>query len=206
MKVPPEITYRHLEKTPAIDNLVNEKIAKLEQFCDYITSCRVVVEKDNENPSSGSPYRVSIDITIPHGRELAVVQSPDKGKQYPPLEAVIRDAFEAARRQLVSITTEQKGERKVHPEQETSAIVTKLFSEGGYGFIKTVDTGREIYFHQNSVVDGFENIEVGTGVRFTETMGEMGPQATTVKILDKQSSRRDSEDNPDATEAALGWS
>lgn len=206
MKIPPEITYRHLDKTAAIDNLVREKIAKLEQFCDYINSCHVVVEKDKEHPSSGSPYRVSIDITIPHSREIAVVQSPDRGKQYPPLEAVIRDAFEAARRQLVSITTEQKGERKVHPEQETSAIVTKLFPEGGYGFIKTVDTGREIYFHQNSVVDGFEQIQVGVGVRFTETTGEMGPQATTVKVLDKQSSQRNLENPPQATEAPLGWS
>ena len=209
MKLQPEITYRHLEKTNNIENLIAEKIAKLEQFCDYINSCHVVVEKDNDRPSSGSPYRVSIDITIPHGREIAVVESPDKGKQYPPLETVIRDAFEAARRQLVSITTEQKGERKVHPEQETSAIVDRLFPEDGYGFLKTVDTGRDIYFHQNSVVDGFEKITVGTGVRFTETMGEMGPQASTVKILDNHAQRnegRNTDNQTEATETPLGWS
>ena len=206
MKIPPEITYRNLEKTEAIDNLVREKIAKLEQFCDYLNSCHVVIEKDKDSPSSGSPYRVSIDITVPHSREIAVVQNPDRGKQYPPLEAVIRDAFEAARRQVVSLSTEQKGERKVHPEQEVSAVVTKLFPEGGYGFLKTVDTGREIYFHQNSVVDGFTNVEVGTGVRFTETMGEMGPQATTVKILDQQASHQESDNTPDAVEKPLGWS
>ena len=32
MKVKPEITYRHLEKTAAVQSLVEEKIAKLEQF------------------------------------------------------------------------------------------------------------------------------------------------------------------------------
>lgn len=185
MKIKPEITYRHLEKTAAIQSLVEEKIAKLEQFCDYMNSCHVVIEKENDHPSSGSPYRVSIDITIPHGRELAVVKSPDKGKQYPPLETVIRDAFEAARRQLISITTEQKGERKIHPEQQVSAMVTKLFPEQGYGFIQEISTGKEIYFHRNSVTNNdFERLTVGSGVRYKETMGEMGPQATTVQLLD----------------------
>ena len=185
MKINPEITYRHLEKTTAIQSLVEEKIAKLEQFCDYMNSCRVVIEKNNDHPSSGSPYRVSIDITIPHGREIAVVQNPHTGKQYPPLEAVIRDTFEAARRQIISITTEQKGERKVHPEQQVSAMVTKLFAEQGYGFLKEISTGKEIYFHRNSVTnDDFDRLAVGSGVRYKETMGEMGPQATTVQLLD----------------------
>lgn len=207
MKVNPEITYRHLEKTDAVHSLVEEKIAKLEQFCDYMNSCRVVIEKDNDHPSSGSPYRVSIDITIPHGREIAVVQSPDVGKQYPPLETVIRDAFEAARRQVVSISTEQKGERKVHPEQEVTAIVEKLFTQEGYGFIKEVSSGKEVYFHRNSVINNdFERLVVGAGVRYKETMGEMGPQATTVQLLDKRSGSGKSTDPSDAAEAPLGWS
>ena len=206
MKITPEITYRHLEKTDAIQNLVEEKIAKLEQFCDYMNSCRVVIEKDNDNPSSGSPYRVSIDITIPHNREIAVVEHPNVGKQYPPLEAVIRDAFEAARRQLVSITTEQKGERKVHPEQQVSAVVEKLFTEQGYGFIKEVSTGREIYFHRNSVTNNdFDRLVIGAGVRYKETMGEMGPQATTVQLLDKRSGSGKTTDASDAAEAPMGW-
>jgi ribosome-associated translation inhibitor RaiA len=59
MKIQPEITYRHLEKTAAIQSLVEEKIAKLEKFCDYMNSCRVVIEKDNDHPSSGSPRAIS---------------------------------------------------------------------------------------------------------------------------------------------------
>ena len=206
MKITPEITYRHLEKTDAIHNLVEEKIAKLEQFCDYMNSCRVVIERDSKNPDSGSPYRVSIDITIPHSREIAVVESPDTGKQYTPLERVIRDAFEAARRQIVSISTEQQGKRKTHPEQEVSAVVEKLFSEEGYGFIREASTGREIYFHRNSVVhDDFDRLVVGAGVRYKETMGEMGPQATTVQLIDKRSGEGKSSDPADPAEAPSGW-
>lgn len=206
MQITPEITYRNLEKTAAIHSLIEEKIAKLEQFCDYINSCRVVVEKAHDHPDSGSPYKVSIDITIPHGREIAVSQNPDQGKQYPPLETVIRDAFEAARRQVVGLSTEQKGERKMHYEQEISAIITKLFPEQGYGFLKAVDTGEEIYFHHNSVVnEDFSNLEIGNGVRFKETQGEMGLQATTVQVIDRQSSVASSNSVPNAAEKPLGW-
>jgi len=206
MQITPEITYRNLEKTAAIHSLIEEKIAKLEQFCDYINSCRVVVEKAHDHPDSGSPYKVSIDITIPHGREIAVSQNPDQGKQYPPLETVIRDAFEAARRQVVGLSTEQKGERKMHYEQEISAIITKLFPEQGYGFLKAVDTGEEIYFHHNSVVNkDFSNLEIGNGVRFKETQGEMGLQATTVQVIDRQSSVASNNSVPNAAEKPLGW-
>ncbi len=206
MQIPPEITYRNLEKTDAIDALIREKIAKLEQFCDYINSCRVVVEKAHKHPDSGSPYKVSIDITIPHGREIAVSQNPDRGKQYPPLEAVIRDAFEAARRQVVALSTEQKGVRKVHLEQEISAVITKLFPEQGYGFLKAIDTGEEVYFHRNSVVNqDFAQLEVGNGVRFKQTQGEMGLQATTVQVIDQQSSASEDESVPESAEKPLGW-
>ena len=38
-----------------------------------------------------------------------------------------------------------------------------------------------------------------------ETMGEMGPQATTVQIVDQQGSHQESEDSPSEAETPLGW-
>lgn len=205
MQVPVEITYRDVPKTDAIESLVQEKINKLEKFCDYISSCRVAIEKAHDRPRSGSPYRVRLDITVPPNHELAAVRNPGEGNQYDKLEAVIRETFEAARRQLVELVERQRDEVKVHPEQEMGAIVTKLFPEQGYGFIKTIDDGREIYFHQNSLTnDDFERLEVGTGVQFSETLGEMGPQATTVHIVDKPGSRASKSDETEI-EPPLGW-
>jgi cold shock CspA family protein len=44
--------------------------------------------------------------------------------------------------------------------------------------------GREIYFHKNSVLDDkFKTLEVGTEVRFAESNGDKGPQASTVVVL-----------------------
>ncbi len=45
MKIAPEITYRNLDKSQIIDKLVREKIAKLENICNYINSFHIAIEK-----------------------------------------------------------------------------------------------------------------------------------------------------------------
>ncbi|TFI51827.1 HPF/RaiA family ribosome-associated protein [Mastigocladus laminosus UU774] len=188
MKIPPEITYRNVEKTNAIDALVNEKIGKLEQVCNYLNSCHIVLEKVHDRPRSGSPYRVRIDMTVPPGHELVAESNPPDVNQYPPLEAVIRDAFQAATRQLRDLAEQQRESDKAKTNdsaEQTTALVIKLFPEQGYGFIKTLD-GEEVYFHRNSVLhDDFDRLGIGTGVHCVLELGEEGPQASTVKIVDK---------------------
>ena len=108
MKIAPEVSYRGVQKTAALEQLIEEKMAKLDQMCDRINSCRIAVEKAHDHPEEGSPYRVRIDITVPEDREIAVDKSPDQGKQYAPVDAVIRDAFDAALRQLKALNDQQK--------------------------------------------------------------------------------------------------
>jgi cold shock CspA family protein len=103
-----------------------------------------------------------------------------------PLPIVIKHAFAAAARQLRKLVEEQRGAVKTHPEQEVAAIVHKLFPEEGYGFLRTVDTQEEIYFHKNSVLHHeFDRLTIGMGVRYTAETGEKGLQATSVQIVDK---------------------
>jgi cold shock CspA family protein len=185
MQIPLEVSYRDVEKTDALEALVREKVGKLEQVCDHISSCRIAIEKAHKRPESGSPFRVRIDMTVPPGHEIAAIENPDEGNQYAPVETVIRNAFESARRQLIELNERQRGEVKEHPEQAMTGIVTQLFPEQGYGFIKTI-AGREIYFHKNSVLHGdFDRLEIGTGVRYFAQEGDKGPQASTVQIVNK---------------------
>jgi ribosome-associated translation inhibitor RaiA len=142
MKITPAITYRNLEKSEVINYLVPEKIAKLEHICNYINSYHIAIEKIHDRPRAGSPYRVRIDLTVPPGHELAAEKNPGEGIQYQPLEAVIRETFDAMRHQLAKITQLQRASEQTnrYPEaQETTAFVTKLFREDGYGFLKTLD-------------------------------------------------------------------
>jgi cold shock CspA family protein/ribosome-associated translation inhibitor RaiA len=184
MKVPISTSYRDVEKTDALETLIREKAQKLEQVCDYITSCRVAVERPHTFVRNGNPYRVRIDITLPPQQEVVVSKEPGNNYKDDALSTVIRDAFNAARKQLRKIVHLQRDEVKVHPEQEVRAIISSVNKEAGFGYITTLG-GREIYFHRNSVVnEDFENLEPGKGVRFSEEMGDKGPQASSIQIMD----------------------
>lgn len=207
MKVGLEVAYRDVERTDAIDALIEEKIAKLERLCSYINSCHIAIERVHGRPSHGSPYRVRIDLTMPPNHELVAESNPSEPNQYPPLDAVIRDAFSKMERQLKEQTRQQREAEKSQintSPQDTTALVTKLFREDGYGFIKALD-GEEIYFHRNSVIhDDFDRLEVGTGVRYVASEGEQGPQASTVQIVDKVGTRVGKSDET-VVEPPLGW-
>lgn len=49
--------------------------------------------------------------------------------------------------------------------------------------------GGEIYFHANSALDGFDQLTVGSRVRFAEERGDKEPQASTVAIAGKRERR-----------------
>jgi cold shock CspA family protein len=64
-------------------------------------------------------------------------------------------------------------------------IITKLFFDRGYGFIRaSADDSHEVYFHENSVLGArFDKLTLGTRVRFAEEDGDKGPQASTVHVI-----------------------
>lgn len=129
MRVPPEIAYRGIDKTPALEALVAEKIDKLEKFYSQISSCHLAIEKVHDHPEQGSPYRVRIDITVPEDREIVVDKSPDHGKQNQPLEALIREAFDVANRQLKELNEQQHNHMKTHIPGKREIELDKLEEE-----------------------------------------------------------------------------
>lgn len=208
MQVPLELTYRDVEKTDALDSLVNEKVAKLERLSGgMLNSCHIAIEKIHDRPSSGSPYRVRIDMTMPPGHELVAESNPVENNQYVEVDTVIRDAFSKAERQVKALKQQQRESDKAQDHQQaedTTALVTQIFRDEGYGFLKTLDGG-EVYFHRNSVLhDDFDRLEIGTGVRCFVQQGEQGPQASTVKIVDKPGVRAGKSDQT-LIEPPLGW-
>jgi cold shock CspA family protein/ribosome-associated translation inhibitor RaiA len=185
MQVPLKITFRNVRKDSATEDLIRKQAAKLERVCDHIISCRIAVEKPQEHQRTGNPFRVRIDVTVPPEHELVVVRDSSEGDLHEQLSTVIRDAFGAMRRQLRKLVEKQHGDIKTHPEQEVDGFVARLFPEQGYGFIKRLD-GQEIYFHKNSLPGNeFDRLEIGTGVQCFEQVGDKGPQASTVRIVDK---------------------
>ncbi|MBA2663033.1 MAG: HPF/RaiA family ribosome-associated protein, partial [Bradymonadaceae bacterium] len=126
-------------------------------------------------------YRVRIDMSVP-GEELVVSRDPGSSQAHNDLYIAIRDAFNAAERQLRSYSGKLREPRK-HHEIEPHAVVLRMFPHEGYGFLMTPD-GREVYFHENSVLNnGFGELNAGDEVRFSEVLGDDGPQASTVDAV-----------------------
>jgi cold shock CspA family protein len=175
MQQPLQITARDVSLSEVAEADIRAKAGNLDLYYESIISCRVVVEGPGRHHRQG-PYVVRVDLTVP-GAELVIDRQTDED-----LYVAIRDAFDAARRRLEDHARRQRGDVKVH-EAAPRGRVSQLFPEQDYGFLET-DDGREIYFHRNSVLHpGFERLEIGTAVRFTEEAGEQGPQASTVAIL-----------------------
>lgn len=184
MQVPLELTFRDMETSQPIADLVQEKTAKLEQVCDYMTSCHVVINQPHSHQRSGNPYRVVIDVRVPPGHEIVVRKDPADSDQHEPLESVVRNAFEATRRQLTELVDKQHEDVKKHPTTEAGAIVREVYPADRFGFLRTIDN-REIYFHANSLQNKtIDDLKVGAAVRYVEETGDKGPKATTVHVVE----------------------
>ena len=189
MAMPIEITCRGVPKTEAIDRWVRRLAEnKIEPVCDHVNRCEVAIERPNERVTSGSGYRVRINLTVAPSHQVTVSREQDQGSIRDNLYSVLQGAFSAARKSLKKLSELQQGATKRHPAHEPSAVVTQLFAE--HGFLGTTD-GREIYFHRNSVLGhGADGLRVGAAVAFTEELGDHGPQASTVRVLDSRGGRR----------------
>lgn len=188
MQIPLEISFRDVQKTKALELLIQKKVSKLETICSYITSCRIAIEKTNQHQRSGNPFRVRMSISVPPNHELVVRRESSEGNLHDDLRSVIGNVFDAARHQLHKLDEKHRHEVKTHPHKKINGIINKLFRNEGYGFIQSLD-GSEIYFHRHSVLHGnFDRLKIGTGVYFHKEEGEEGPQASTLQIIDKPGS------------------
>jgi cold shock CspA family protein/ribosome-associated translation inhibitor RaiA len=183
VKVPLDILFHTVARSPAVEAAVRERAAKLEHFAENITSCRVTIEAPHKNHQQGNLFTVRVDLHFPGGEAVAN-RSPSENHAHEDVYVALRDAFKAARRQLQDRQRIRRGDVKPHGAPPHGRIA-EIDRERGSGRIATAD-GREIYFHRNSVLNGrFEHLEPGMEVRFSEEPGEKGPQASTVHLIGK---------------------
>jgi cold shock CspA family protein len=139
----------------------------------------------HKHHQSGNLYRATLVVNVPQ-KQIVVSREHPLHHSHEDIFVAVHHVFEEAGRQLKEYAMKQYGDVKDH-ELLPHGVIAKLFPEEGYGFIQSFGSS-EIYFHRNSVLDGFENLKLGTEVRFNEEPGEKGPQASSVKIVRKEHS------------------
>jgi ribosomal subunit interface protein len=112
-----QVTYHNIDQTEAINDAVNKRIAKLERYCDQIITGRVVLDSPHNNHHKGKVYSVGLEIHTP-AKEVRVNQDQHDNHAHEDLYIAIRDAFNAAERQLKDI---DKKHRAV-PHHQLDAI------------------------------------------------------------------------------------
>jgi len=180
MLQPLQITWRDVPQSDAIESAIRDKAEKLDHFYDGIIACKVLVEASHRKHHKGNLYRIHVVVEVPD-REIAVTRDPADEHAHEDIYVSIRDAFDAARRQLQDYAAKRRGQVKQH-EPHHAARVALIKPEEDYGFLETPD-GREIFFHRNSLVHAdFDKLKPGDEVSFVEEEGEQGPQARQVSV------------------------
>jgi hypothetical protein len=146
-----QIAFHNLEPSEELAAIIRTNAAKLDEFHSHILTCRVVVDVPHQHHGDGNLFRIRIDLTVPGG-EIVVNREPSLHAVNTNFIEAVRDAFDAARRQLEDFARQQRSAVK-HREPAPHAKVARLFPKEGYGFIETPD-GWEIYFHKDSVLHG----------------------------------------------------
>lgn len=97
-----QIVFHNIDQTDALNDAVQKRISKLERYCDQIITGRVVLDSPHNNHHKGRVYSVGLEIHTP-SKEVRVNQDQHDNHAHEDLYVAIRDAFNAAERQLKSI-------------------------------------------------------------------------------------------------------
>jgi len=186
--IPVNISFQEIPSSQAVRERIEARVAKLHRYYDKLIDCDVVISSKHRRAKRGTFYMVRIHLSLPK-KDLIVSQEPGDNKTHTDVYISIRDAFNALERQLKAHAEIRRREVKTEVLPPVARVKT-IFPEQGYGFLETPD-GREIYFHQNSVVTHFERLKKGSEVAFAEEMGEKGPQASSLREIGKNGKSED---------------
>jgi len=103
-----QITIRDINNSETLEAHIRDKAKKLDEFFKHITSCHVVVDVPHKHLHQGRQFNVRIDIGVP-GSEIAV--NRDHAED---VYVAVRDAFDAAKRQVEDYARKLHGKVKAH--------------------------------------------------------------------------------------------
>ena len=113
MQLPLQITFRHMDPSPALEARIREYATRLEKFSAQITRCHVIVEPLPHHQRQGGLHEFRIDITVPE-EEIAIRKAGPADPAHEDAYVALRDVFHAARRRLQDYERKRRLEVKSH--------------------------------------------------------------------------------------------
>ena len=128
MNIEPQLSFKNMEHSMTVEAVVAKNLRKLEKHHKNLASCRVVFERPQRRHTHGDHYRVSLDLKLAGGIELAVTRDP-------PLD---KDRDSAIRvRSIQGVATAMLSPKELlndaqRPRLSTVAIQHLLYLRSGY--------------------------------------------------------------------------
>jgi ribosome-associated translation inhibitor RaiA len=99
-QTPVHITFQDLEPSPTVEAEIRTRAARLGGHTDRMTDCRVALSRPRRRGRHGHLYQVRIEIALAGDQGVVVSREPGRDRAHEDVHVAIRDAFDAARRQL----------------------------------------------------------------------------------------------------------
>ena len=108
MQRPVQITFHDVDHSAALETHIREKVARLDELYPHLIGCHVAVEIPHKHRTQGKLFNVRIEAHVP-GTQVVVNRDLSED-----VYVALRDAFDAARRQLEDYGRKQRGDTKHH--------------------------------------------------------------------------------------------
>jgi ribosome-associated translation inhibitor RaiA len=113
MQMPLQIAFRHLEPSPAVEERARQLAHELEQFSSSILRCRVTIDCPHKHQTQGRKFEVHLEIVVPD-KHITVSRSHPASDDHEDVYVALRDAFDAATRQLQEYERIRRRDVKAH--------------------------------------------------------------------------------------------
>ncbi|WP_103764073.1 MULTISPECIES: HPF/RaiA family ribosome-associated protein [Roseovarius] len=183
MQIDPIISYRNLDPSPAVSELVGRRITVLERISDRVTGCEVTLDAPQKRKPHGRVVRVRLNLHLP-GLDFAVSRQVAQGSARDDLLLAVNRAFSAAEKHLKRQKKKMGGVDVKHHAPVLHGEITSIEPKLGYGYLRA-DDGREVYFQRDGFTsDVWDDLGTGDRLRFREEQGDKGLFAVSLTRLE----------------------
>lgn len=135
-----QVVFHNIDQSPALIEKVNTRIQKLQRFSSDIIGGRVVLDSPHNNHHKGKVYSVTLEIHT-SGKEVIVRQGQHDKPSHEDIYVAVRDAFNAAERQLKAT---DKKHRKETLAVENFEVIPESDDDDGEEFLASDDEEQDL--------------------------------------------------------------
>src|SRR5438067_2386192 len=99
MKLPLQISFKNMERSEHITELVKDKCDKLDRLSSEIIQCHVTIGIPHRSHRTGNFFDVTIDLSLP-GKEILFSHESQDEIENKDIRHVLKVAFDAVYRQI----------------------------------------------------------------------------------------------------------